>query len=574
MSASTEAEPTFSSRLVLLLTRGPQSNLRATALLALLTILCLAPFLDRPFHIDEPLFLWKARQILAHPLDPYGFQVNWYYTDKPMWDVTKNPPLAAYYLAAAAALLGWSEVALHSAFLLPACAVVIGVFFLAKPMCRLPMLAALAALFTPAFLASSATVMCDTLMLAFWVWAVVLWRRGLERHDASALASASLLVAAAALTKYFGACLIPLLAVYAWLHQRKAGRWLVCLLIPLLILAAYEVATRKLYGRGLGAEAGAYVTGRRSWADLPPQFLIGLAFTGGCAGIVLFFLPLMWTVRRWLPLALFSALPLGWMFLKVSWHRYTPPVHALSPAWTATQWVIMAAGGVAVLALALADLRSRRDAEAWLLFLWTVGTFLFTSLVNWTANGRSVLPMIPSLAILLARRLEQNGGAIITAKPWRLFAPLALSAALAFAVTQADYAAARSVKDAARMVHEKATRLLTETGKGQQRLWFSGHWGFQYYMELAGARIIDLDHLQLRVGDLLAVPGNNSNVLAPEKGVADPVATLTMASHPFLATHHYSMGAGFHSSAIGSLPFAFGKAPPVEYRLLRIVVEP
>jgi hypothetical protein len=41
----------------------------------------------------------------------------------PMWDITKNPPLACHYLAAAAAVVGWSEAALHAAFLLPAVAV-------------------------------------------------------------------------------------------------------------------------------------------------------------------------------------------------------------------------------------------------------------------------------------------------------------------------------------------------------------------------------------------------------------------------------------------------------------------
>jgi len=40
---------------------------------------------------------------------------------------------------------------------------------------------ALAAVLTPVFLVSSTNVMCDTMMLCFWVWAIVYWRRGLER---------------------------------------------------------------------------------------------------------------------------------------------------------------------------------------------------------------------------------------------------------------------------------------------------------------------------------------------------------------------------------------------------------
>ena len=64
--------------------------------LAILTLAVLAPFINRAFNIDEPLFVWTGAQIRAHPLDPYGFKVNWYNNEKDMADVTKNPPLAAY----------------------------------------------------------------------------------------------------------------------------------------------------------------------------------------------------------------------------------------------------------------------------------------------------------------------------------------------------------------------------------------------------------------------------------------------------------------------------------------------
>ena len=69
-----------------------------------------------------------------------------------MWWVTENPPLAGYYLALAAGILGWSEVALHFAFLLPAVAAILGTHRLARRFCNSPMLAALATLFTPVFM--------------------------------------------------------------------------------------------------------------------------------------------------------------------------------------------------------------------------------------------------------------------------------------------------------------------------------------------------------------------------------------------------------------------------------------
>ena len=89
-----------------------------------LTLAALTPFLAKPFNIDDPLFLWSAKQIVAHPLDPYGFNVDWGWTQFPMFKVTENPPLACYYLALAGKIFGWGEIGLHMAFLLPAIAFV------------------------------------------------------------------------------------------------------------------------------------------------------------------------------------------------------------------------------------------------------------------------------------------------------------------------------------------------------------------------------------------------------------------------------------------------------------------
>ncbi|MGA2263065.1 MAG: hypothetical protein ABSH28_16740 [Acidobacteriota bacterium] len=46
---------------------------KSTVCLFLLTVLFLAPFAGSAFHIDDTLFLWTAKHIVAHPLDPYGF---------------------------------------------------------------------------------------------------------------------------------------------------------------------------------------------------------------------------------------------------------------------------------------------------------------------------------------------------------------------------------------------------------------------------------------------------------------------------------------------------------------------
>jgi 4-amino-4-deoxy-L-arabinose transferase-like glycosyltransferase len=200
--------------------------------LTLACIVCLLPFINKAFHTDDPLFIWSAKQIQAHPLDPFGFQVAWITTTKPMYKETKNPPLACYYLALAGTLFGWTEPSLHLALLVPAVAVVWGTFRLAKHYGCHPTLAALVTLTMPVFLLCSSTLMCDTIMLAFWVWALVFWEEGLAAKRMALLCLAGLLIGLAALTKYFAISLVPLLLVYSVAREKKIGASMIALAIP------------------------------------------------------------------------------------------------------------------------------------------------------------------------------------------------------------------------------------------------------------------------------------------------------------------------------------------------------
>src|SRR6516165_1925392 len=143
---------------------------RIVFIVAVAVLAALAPFLNKAFHIDDPLFLWIAQQISMHPGDPYGFAANWYVSSQPMYSIMQNPPLSSYYMALMASFLGWSEPAMHGAFLVPAVAAVLGTFFLACRFCKSPLIAALLLLFTPVFLVSATGVMCDVWLLALWVW--------------------------------------------------------------------------------------------------------------------------------------------------------------------------------------------------------------------------------------------------------------------------------------------------------------------------------------------------------------------------------------------------------------------
>jgi 4-amino-4-deoxy-L-arabinose transferase-like glycosyltransferase len=538
-----------------------RANFTSPILLAVLVLVCLIPFLGKPFHIDDPLFVWAGKQIAQHPGDPYGFNVTWYTAPEPMSDVTENPPLAAYYIAAAGRILGWSEAALHGAFLLPALAVILGTYFLAQRLTRWPLLAAAATLAAPGFLASSTTVMCDTMMVALWIFAILFWLEGLERRRPALLAVSGLLIALCALTKYFGMTLIPLLLLYSIARERRVGSWIVYLLLPVAALAGYEYWTQALYGKGLLGGAAAYARTHNSVGLY--SALEGLSFAGGCALPALTFAAVIWS-RRGILLGGAAAAIAG-LFVGMGGSGMAPVIAHDHRIALGLQLALFIAGGVGALALAFADWRRNRDPGSVLLLAWVLGTWIFASFVNWTVNARSVLPMVPAVGILLARRLETRGGFAGKLRLAKLVAPLVVSAAVALWVGWADASLANSAREAARYVRDH----LSKPGINVS---FEGHWGFQYYMQTYHFQPVDYRDFHVGNGDLVVIP-ENSSYAAVQSIPANVVASRGVLALPVKArmtTMSGAWGSGFYSADLGPLPYSFGPALTEYYTVLRL----
>ena len=527
-----------------------------------ITLICLCPFAGKAFHIDDPMFIWSAKQIQINPVDFYGFSVNWSGTELPMVEMMQNPPVACYYIALAGSVFGWSEIALHLAFLIPAVAAVIGIYYLARQFCSLPVLATLAAVLTPVFLVSSTNTMCDTMMLALWVWAVVLWVRGIKADKQLNLFCAALLIAICALTKYFGMALLGLLFVYSLMQKRTLGCWALFLLIPVIILAGYEWATYTFYGTGLLSDATSFAAQER-WilnARVLSKGIVSLSFAGGCIITALFYSPLLWS-RRVLAggivltiLFIFTIISLGEMGV-LSNHRNTNGIR-----WSfLLQLGLMAVSGVSLLGLAGTDFWRHRDADSMLLLLWMFGTFAFTGFINWMICARNILPMVPVGGILMMRQIDhRRKDERCWGRNWCVSLPLVPAALVALLVCWADCTLANTARTAAGVINEKLEN------RSDGAIWFQGHWGFQYYMEAGGGRALDFKRSKPLPGDIIIVPSNNSMVnLSKESMYLSEIFEFT----PFkwLATMNHSLGAGFYADVWGQLPFAIGKVEPEKY---------
>jgi 4-amino-4-deoxy-L-arabinose transferase-like glycosyltransferase len=541
------------------LTAGDRTSRWRCWHVAVLTIGLLLPFVQKPFNVDDPLFVWAADRIRVEPLRPYLFSVNWYGTDQPIWRVAQNPPLQSYYLAAVRASFGTSEAVLHLAMLVPVLVCVVSVWDLARSLWANQLAAVVWTVATPTFAVSASTVMCDVPMLALWCGACACWLRGIARPHHGWLLLAALLAGLAGWMKYFGMACVPLLFCHGWARRRSLGLWTVSLLVPVAMYLAWDLWSSQVFGQSHIVQATRYAQIFRvslSPAQQHPlaNVIPALSFAGGGLLVPL----LAWRLVSSWRYAAGVAVATSLLAL-----AFAPSVRA---AWKVEpgglEWAelgLFALGGAFSLTLCCVHVAQRRDADALLLAAWSFGTFCFAAFFNWTVSGRTILPMAPAVALAMAREIDPRQWT-----RWRQSAALAATAVavgVCFILLRADARWAAANRVAARDISEKY-----DAAGG--RLWFLGHWGLQYYLERAGAKSVRFNRSVIEPGDWLLVPKNSPGVERPHPNSVVVVERLEYELPQLAAVMNYELGAGFYSSVWGPLPWSFGPVSPESFEIL------
>ncbi len=525
--------------------------------------LMLVPYANKAFHIDDPLFIWTAEHIRTDPFNFFNFNINWNGMVMPMWTRTQNPPLASYYLAAASYFVGWREAAVHLAFLIPALGVVAGTYFLAREFCSKPVLATIIGLASPVFLLSSTTIMSDVLMLCFWVWSVHFWVSGTKERRPMKLFIASILISAAFLSKYYGASLIPLMFCYSLLRERKFSASLLFLLIPVSVLVLYQLGTKALYGQGLLLNAASYSTGYREshQSNMLERLAILCSFTGGCFLSIVLFVPLLWGKKTFsISLILIPAVIALVLRLSTLGGYELKSEKGLDWAFILT-FALFVYAGVAVCVMMIADFINDRNIESLLLSLWANGTLVFAGFINWSNNGRSLLPLAPVFGIVLIRHLDRSGITGTFNKSWKIPLLLIVSLFIGHQVALADYRLADSARTA-------AGKIMNEYKSQGRTVWFQGHWGFQFYMESLGGKAMDVRHPSFTQDDIIAEPSNYTHpLLLPQEA---KISEMRFPIGIYITTMSPLKGAGFYSAVLGPLPYAVGSESVETYSIYRV----
>jgi len=437
-------------------------------------------------------------------------------------------------------LAGGSEVVGHVTGLLLLSAAILATVAIALRIGLEPLRARLAGLFMlsmPALLGMSATVMPDVAAMAFGAI-------GIERSLAFSTsrrwlhgATAALALGLAPLARIhlvwlLGAAFLllldgPPLAWRSWIGGWRP-RYLPILIAPLVTLLVIRL--------GKDAEGGGIASAALSFASADRAFPNAVAFFSHWG----------WSM----------SFALGWCLFH---YREVRRERVLWAAVPLSLWIVAEAGkdgrflltvvvALGMLALAGAIGKAFRDNDSIELGLafWLFAAFpllLYTHL-----PPKYHVASAPAAALLLARAVEWE-------KLWpRLvtYGLMIFGIALGLLIVRADANMAGIERRA--VAQEIAPRIAA--GK---RVWFSGHWGFQWYAERAGARPLVLGQPRVRRGDIVLVDEQAFNQglieLYPNRELLGTVED----SSPGGRIMNPEANAGFYSNEWGDKPWTWSR---------------
>jgi 4-amino-4-deoxy-L-arabinose transferase-like glycosyltransferase len=540
---------------------------REVAILAALTVLPLLPFLPTAISIDAPVFVAVAHQIVASPLDPFGFQMIWDPTSPDAAVFNRNPPLLSYWIAPWIALLGERDALLHALVLPFPLLASLSFYGIARRLAGTGLAPAALLVLTPAFLVLATTLLLDVPVLACVLLSVYALLRGVEGEGSRGWQwAAGLAAAAAGLLKYVGFCTAPLLAAGVLLFARRPAAVAVRVLLPPVVLwGLWGAHSASLYGavHFLGSTD---VVVDRSFE--PAEFWNQVVSTAIYYGAALLFPVALWAralvgSRGSTELAV-AAVLLG---TAAAWNVLPGGEPPRRVPLEVDEMVFAALGFAGCLFLwgsLLRPARFRQGPVDRFLLLWLGGLLVFTALLNWHVNAADALLAAPPVLLLVFRHDALRPGRRFVVVCAALLLPASLLLAWADAVQSNFY-------------REAARRIAAEIGDRPGARWFVGHWGFQHYLERQGFRAVVppmYGRSDLAVGDWVASARNVSQLDVSRDmgryGLREAWAWEKRSPLP-LRTTNADAGAGFYSHHSGYVPFAWTRSPVERIGLGRVV---
>jgi hypothetical protein len=468
--------------------------------LALLYALLNAP---KPLVIDDGAYYYFARHIASDPLRPYDFQMFWYQIPDPAIEILA-PPGLLYWWAIAYRLFG-EQPFMWKLWLLPYCLLfVFALDALFRRFARglerpLVWMTVLSPLFLP-----SLNLMLDVPALALSLGAVALFFRAAAKRSFGLALLAGVLAGVGMETKYTGFLAPAVILVYAGLFRRPYQGMMAALMAWFVFSSWEGFIALKHKGQShfmvnfLEQMGGAPRHGpaAMSWHLI---LIIGaVAAPVGLLGLTAL------RVWGWVVAAVGAILAIGFVLVAKVDANWTVAQVLGSGPWATWQFEDVLFGGaglltagvtaVAVVAVFFRSAATIKDDgrvrayPVWLspfrrldlfVVLWLCGEVLgHFQMTPFPAVRRTMGVVV--VGILLAGRLAARRCRTPSHRSV-VYAVVAGSILLGLGYYRVDMVDAFAEKDAA----EEAAAFVRSQAP-EARIWYTGHWGFQYYAEQAG----------------------------------------------------------------------------------------
>lgn len=429
--------------------------------------------ITKPVHIDDTAHLEAAQHIMDHPLTPLSGMVNWSGTPEKIYALN-NPPLLFYFLALTWRLFGKSEIWFHAMWSLFSLIAIVLFHCLAKKSTKFPL--RLTAIFAlgPAFCVSQ-NLMLDVPLIGIWLGFVFTLVKADEKKsgDVYWMLSAGLLLGIGILSKYTSLALAP---VFVWyLASRRTKSALLYCLVPIGLVIAWS-------WWNIGECGSIHILSRNAlspnFRSLSLRALRPMLWIVGLGSVSLYSLFLIKQVRI---VTIFTVLCASILCGITGYHAKGFDQIVLGS--------IFFYCGLMVILAAWKAFNFKEKTSRILLF--TAGSgFLFIVLFSPFMAIRHILMSIPFLLLII-------GSHEAMAKTITRAAPMLINALLGLALGVSDYVYADVNRDI-------APKLMTALHKSDpSSVWFTDHWGWQWYAKKAGMKQWENRLSDLKIGDYI-----------------------------------------------------------------------
>ena len=538
-------------------------------IVAAFVLLITVPFLNQPFHMDDPGFIEYARARQDAPLEMQLHDYVFFGVRNETFFDT-HPPLVSAYIATLMYVSGGeSELLFHGAFLIFPLLAGISMYFLARKFTRHSLLGTLLLMGTPGIIVMSHTVMSDVPGISFWLATVALYVYGLERRSLGLMALCGITMTLGIFTSYQVLSVIPLLFVYAAVRRELSILALLPFMLPISSFASYmvwhTVATGSLprFSYGEGAPMAWY-----SMVQKGTSVLVTLAAATIFFGILYRVLIVkVWDYYVYVVLLLPIAVSIISQYLRGFFSAPSAVlVILLMPLGMIFIYQIYAEGWE--------RLRAERDrpralAKTLLLLLWLTGVLFYVVVLMPYSSVRYLLPLFPPLVLLFVNLVETRFAGSEARVHNILLAAVVSTTALGLLVAAADLELARANRDVSQNEVRDLGGMLAAEGK---HLWFAGEFGLRYYMEEGGYQELPLDKLPDEGDMIIQSPLGNWRAFSEELDHRlELYERIDYGGYiPVRVTSHRS-NAGFYGSHWGILPFSLSTDEVEEYLVYRVL---